>query len=145
MVNQWMIGGIALSGPGVMGAAVVGTIDDGGAIDISIESGRFSSAEMQALITATDDLEVAGVLDAEGEFTPGDFSRDDVSLAFVESIAPARPVVEIVRNNDSNFSLSFSGVLQQSRHSSSRQSPNLFFTGPVPRTNFWLLPAVPMT
>ena len=45
-------------------ADVVGVIDAGGTVDISAELGNFSSTAMQALITATDDLEIAGVLDA---------------------------------------------------------------------------------
>jgi hypothetical protein len=36
---------------------------------------------MQSLITSVGDLDLAGVLDAEGSFTPGNFSNDSGALA----------------------------------------------------------------
>jgi hypothetical protein len=60
---------------------VVGLIDEGGDVDVTEELGSLSLEDMQNLITATDDLEIAGVLNAEGAFPGGDFSRDEGALA----------------------------------------------------------------
>lgn len=62
-------------------AEVVATIDEGGDTDVASELGSLSLADMQDLINATDDLELAGVLDAEGTFGAGDFSQDEGALA----------------------------------------------------------------
>ena len=61
-------------------AAVVSTIDPAGAGEVTLgttTTGNFiSKTDMQALITAKNDLTLAGVLNAEGTFTAGDFSAD---------------------------------------------------------------------
>ncbi len=61
-------------------AAVVSTIDPAGAgtVTLGTTSGgtRISMAGMQALITSANDLTLAGVLNAEGTFSAGDFSND---------------------------------------------------------------------
>lgn len=62
-------------------AEVVGMIDVGGNVEISNELGSFSRSAMQDLIDATSDLEIAGVLDAEGTFGAGDFSGDTGALS----------------------------------------------------------------
>lgn len=59
-----------------LSGAVVGLIDLGGDVDIAVELGSLSSTAMQSLITTTGDLDLAGVLDAEGSFGGGDFSND---------------------------------------------------------------------
>lgn len=56
-------------------------IDVGGDVDVANELGSFSLAAMQELITKTDNLEVAGVLNAEGTFSAGNFSKDPGVLA----------------------------------------------------------------
>jgi hypothetical protein len=68
-------------------AAVVAMIDPkmpsagSGAKDITHEDGTFSSTAMQTLITTTNDLTLAGVLDSEGTFDGGDFSNDTGALS----------------------------------------------------------------
>ena len=47
-------------------AAVVAMIDVGGNVDITDELGTLSKLDMQTLITTTNDLTMAGVLDSEG-------------------------------------------------------------------------------
>ena len=61
--------------------AVVSVIDAGGDVDITTELGSFSSSDMEALILATNNPAIAGVLDSEGSFNPGDFSNDDGPLS----------------------------------------------------------------
>mgnify|MGYP003862755977 FL=1 len=62
-------------------AAVVAMIDGGGVVDIDNDLGSLSSSDMQTLITTTNDLTMAGVLDAEGTFGAGDFSNDTGALS----------------------------------------------------------------
>jgi len=62
-------------------AAVVAMIDVGGNVDITDELGTLSKLDMQTLITTTNDLTMAGVLDAEGSFGSGDFSNDTGALS----------------------------------------------------------------
>ncbi|MGB0775601.1 MAG: PEP-CTERM sorting domain-containing protein [Akkermansiaceae bacterium] len=62
-------------------AAVVSTLDAGGDVDITNELGNFTSTAMQALITGTGDLTMAGILDAEGTFSAVDFSNDTGALS----------------------------------------------------------------
>jgi hypothetical protein len=62
-------------------ADVVTTIDVGGDVDVTNELGSFSLASMQDLIVSTNDLEIAGVLDAEGTFGAGNFSNESGALA----------------------------------------------------------------
>ena len=62
-------------------AAVVAMIDVGGNVDITDELGTLSKLDMQTLITTTNDLTMAGVLDAEGSFDDGDFSNDTGALS----------------------------------------------------------------
>lgn len=71
---------LALSSPSLL-AEVVAVIDEGGDVDVSIELGSFGLEEMRSLITATNDLEIAGVLNAEGTFAAGNFSRETAALA----------------------------------------------------------------
>lgn len=77
----WSLGLLVLVATESAEAEVVGTLDEGGDVEITNQLGNFSSEEMQDLITATNDLEIAGVLDAEGAFAAGDFSQDDGALA----------------------------------------------------------------
>lgn len=60
---------------------VVGVVDDGGDVDVTAELGSLSLEDMRTLLTATNDLEIAGVLNAEGTFTAGDFSGEEGALA----------------------------------------------------------------
>ena len=61
-------------------ADIVSTIDAGGVVNITTNQGSFTSIEMQALITSTADLTIAGVLDAEGT-GGGDFSWETGALS----------------------------------------------------------------
>lgn len=71
---------LTLSSPSLL-AEVVSVIDEGGDVDVSIELGSFGLEEMRRLITATNDLEIAGVLNGEGAFAAGNFSRETAALA----------------------------------------------------------------
>ena len=64
------------SASSLLPGAVVGLIDVGGEVDIVTELGSFSSSAMQSLITTRGNLDLAGVLDAEGDFAAGNFSND---------------------------------------------------------------------
>ena len=59
-------------------AAVVSTIDPDGDVTLgtSTSGNQISMADMQAAITAAGDLTLAGVLNADGVTTAGDFSQD---------------------------------------------------------------------
>ena len=63
-------------------AAVVSMIDVGGVVDIDTDLGSLTKDDMQTLITTTNDLTMAGVLDSEGvPDANGDFSQDTGALS----------------------------------------------------------------
>ncbi len=69
------------SASSLLPGAVVGLLDVGGEVDIASQLGSFSSSAMQSLITTSGNLDLAGVLDAEGEFAAGNFSNDSGVLS----------------------------------------------------------------